>query len=352
MDEQDQNTNGAEQNDTGAAANDSNINDAGAGAGAGDGAQPSSMLEAIESWLKDGAEQGSDANAADERARDEAGRFAKKDGEAAKPVAAEQKKSAEKPAAEDDLSMPDGLSAKAQERFKKLTGRLQETSDALQSAQADIQQFREIVRESKATPQEFAQAIDYMRMVKTGDLENALRILDDQRRQISIALGRPLPGADPLAAFPDLRQRVDAYQMDEQAAIEIARARMMQQQTQQAQQEQHQGMQRQQAMQQERAQAIATIDKLGAQWSKVDPDFTAKEDIILKQLPEIARNFPPSMWPQQVKILYDTLSAMPAPAPARGGAPAPLRASGQSAGARQPTNMLEALQAGLGYTNG
>ncbi len=313
-------------------------------------AEPSSMLEAIESGLKESEGQETDANG--ERARDAAGRFVKKEEDSAKLKSQEQAKTVDKPGGEDDLSMPDGLAVKAQERFKKLTGRLEETHAALQSAHSDIEQFREIVRESKATPQEFAQAVDYMRMVKTGDLESALRILEDQRRQISLALGRPLPGADPLSAFPDLRQRVDAYQMDEQAALEIARFRMLQQQQQQMQQEQNQGMQRQQAIQQERAQAIGMIYKLGAHWAQTDPDYAAKEDIILKQLPEIARNFPASVWPQQVKILYDTLSSMPVQAPVRNVTPAPLRASGQSAGARQPTSMLEALQSGLGYANG
>ena len=190
-----------------------------------------------------------------------------------------------------------------------------------------------------------------MRMINKGDFDGALRLIDDQRRQISLAIGKPLPGADPLSEFPDLRQRVDAYQMDEQSAIEIARSRMMQQQSQQNQQQQYDNHQRSQMQQQTRQQAISQIDEMGKKWAKTDPDFTAKEEIILKQLPEIARNFPSNMWPQQVAILYNTLSSMPMQQPTRHN-PAPLRPTGQTAGNRQPGSMLEAMEMGLGYSNG
>jgi hypothetical protein len=164
-------------------------------------------------------------------------------------------------------------------------------------------------------------------------------------------MGQPLPGADALAEFPDLRQRVQAYQMDESAALEIARARVMQREQAQRRQGMEQQYQQQAAVQQTRAQAIGEIDRLGTDWAKTDPDYAIKEEVILKQLPTIAREFPPNMWPHQVRLLYQSLSAMPMPAQ-RSSNPPPLRPSGQTAGARQPGSMLEALQAGLGYGNG
>jgi len=288
--------------------------------------------------------------------RDEAGRFARKPEDDAappetgvKPPDATQEK---KPPEADEFSMPEGLSQKSQDRFRSLVSRVQEKQAIVDRMQADIEGFRQVISETGASAQEFAQALDYMKMVKHGDLDGALRILDDQRRQISLALGRPLPGADPLQAFPDLRQRVDAYQMDEHAALEIARMRAYQQQLHDSQQHQRAFQQQQAEAAQSRNQAISQIDRMGMTWAKTDPDYATKEAVILKQLPVIAQNYPPQMWAQQVGLLYETLSSMPMPASTRAAGPAPLRPSGQSAGARQPTSMLEALEAGLGYSNG
>jgi len=300
-----------------------------------------SMLEAIEQGLgldqeqsegKDGAEDG---EAALEGTED----------------AALKKPADESVASKDDedLSMPDGLSIKAQDRFRKLTGRLQETSQALKGATEELDQFRRVVQSSMATPQEFSQAIEYMRMVKSGDLDGALRVLDEQRRQIALATGRAVPGTDPLVDFPDLRARVDQFQMDEQAALELARSRALIQEIQRQQQMSSASIQRQQAMQSDRAQAVAEIDRMGAQWAQADPDFSAKEDVILKSIPEIAKRFPPSLWAGQVRLLYDTLSAMPAHATPKTALKTPLRSSGKAGGSKQPESMLEALTAGLGY---
>lgn len=303
--------------------------------------EPTSMLEAIESGLNEKAEE--QQVESEGRSRDETGRFAAKQ--------AEKAAETERVAPEDDLAMPEGLSQKAQERFTTLVNRVKEREAQAQEVGESLGQFREMIRSTGTSPQEFSHAIDYMRMVKHGDFDGALRIMDEQRRMLSLAMGRPLAGADPLAQFPDLRQRVDGYQMDEQSAIELARTRMYQQQAQQAQQAEYQSQQSQQQNQQQRQQAIGIVDQLGQQWSRTDPDFAAKEDVILKQLPEIARNFPPTQWPQQVKMLYSTLSAMPRPQPVSR-TPSPLRSSGQSAGARQPSSMLEAMEIGLGYAGG
>ena len=341
--------------------------DAGAVAGT-ESTGPSSMLEAITEGLNTQDQNGAGNEGSEQYNRDGQGRFAKKDGDSAdrgdgknlnneldpvtgqdKPNSVDQK--AQQPSKqEDELAMPEGLSPKAQERFQALASKVKESQSVLQQVQNDMNGFRQIMQEAKASPQELVTALDYIKAVNSGDLQSALDMLDMQRRQISLAMGKPLPGADPLSDFPDLRQRVDTYQMDEQSAIEMARHRAMQQQMQQRQQMQMQSQRQHQETVQTRQRAIQSIDQMGAQWAKTDPDFAAKEEVILKQIPIIAQKFPPSMWASQVEILYQTLSSMPAQAP-RTAQPAPLRPSGQSAGARQPTSMLEALNVGLGYGN-
>lgn len=308
--------------------------------------EPSTLLDAINAEL--------DGKTDDGVSRDEKGRFAKKEETPTSETKPEEQKpevqkAEAKPA--DETEMPEGLSSKAQDRFRNLVTRLHEKDDQIAQANEVIGEFRQMIQSTGATAEEFSRAIDYMTRIKSGDLEGALTMLDQQRQMIAFALGKPLPGADPLAQYPDLRQAVEAYRMDEQAAMEIARAREFQRQQTSAHERQQQATQAQHNEMAQRQQAVTAIDQMTAQWAKTDPDFTAKEELILKQLPEIASNFPPSMWQQQVRILYNTISAMPMARPAQA-APAPLRASGQSAGAKQPASMLEALEGALGYSAG
>jgi len=295
------------------------------------------MLEAINIGLDKPEETEAEKQ---ERQRDEQGRFAKKQEEAAKEEA--------KP--DDEMAMPDGLSNKAQRRFQTLVSKVHEANAELDQTRQRLTQFQSAIRDTGATSEEFGQALEYLRSVKSGNLDNALKIVDDQRRQIALALGRPLAGADPLSQFPDLRQRVDAYQMDEAAAIEIARSRAFAQSQHAQQQEQYQSQQRVQQHEEARINAVKQIDQMGVQWGRTDPDYAYKEKIIMGQLDQIAQKFPPNMWPQQIGLLYQTLSAMPAPVAAQPAARhAPLRSSGQTAGARAPSSMMDAISAGLGY---
>jgi hypothetical protein len=135
---------------------------------------PETMLEAISEGIKPETEE-----AKQERLRDEAGRFAKKDEvnpEAVKPVEA-------KP--QDEFAVPEGISAKAQERFKSLVSKVHESQSQLQAVSQQVEQFREVVRDTGASPTEISTAFDYIKMVKHGNLEGALQVLDEQRRQIS-----------------------------------------------------------------------------------------------------------------------------------------------------------------------
>ena len=290
--------------------------------------EPSSMLEAIQDGLK-GEEPEQKPEESEEKP------------EEAKTEAETQPENDEEP--------PEGISKKAQERFRNLTHRLKEKDSELASVRADLDGIRQVMRETGAKAEDFGMMFDYMRALNKGDMDYVGQILAEQVRQYTLHTGKQLNAVDPLSQFPDIRQRVDAYQMDEQTALELARQRAFQQEQQRQAQENSQRQQSQAQLQQVKQNAMAQVDRMGSEWAKRDPDYKAKEDIILKQIPVIARNFHPSQWPQQVEILYQTLSAMPMPKPQA--QPQPLRASGQTGGAKQPGSMLEALQSGLGYTS-
>lgn len=287
--------------------------------------EPESMLEAIQEGLKT-----EEPEAVAEEPKEEAK-------EEVKP---------EEPENEDEP--PEGISKKAQERFRSMVTKVKEKDAEIENLRSDLGGIRKLMQETGGKPEDFSMSFEYIRAIRSGDYGQARSILEDQIKQLTIATGQSFNQVDPLSQFPDLRERVNAYQMDEQTALEMARHRAAQNEQMQAQQQYQQRAQSEQYAAQAKQHAIAEIDRLGAEWAKTDPDYAMKEGMITRQAQMIAKQFPPQQWPAQVKLMYETISSMPV-APKPVSTPAPLRASGQSAGARQPSSMLEALQNGLGY---
>lgn len=287
---------------------------------------PESMLEAIQEGLKPENEKKEEAP-----------------GEVS---AEENKPEAVEPENEDEP--PEGISKKAQERFRSMVSKVKEKDAEIERISQDLGGIRQLMQETGGKPEDFAKTFEYIRALNHGDLDHARNILEDQIRQISVMTGKPFGQVDPLSNFPDLREKVNAYQMDEQAALEMARYRATQQAQQQAVNQYQQRQQSEQQSNYVRQSAIAEIDRMGAEWAKSDPDYAMKESMITAQAALISKQFPPQQWPAQVRLMYQTISSMPMQKPAVSH-PAPLRSSGQAGGARQPGSMLEALQSGLGY---
>lgn len=291
-----------------------------------DSNEPETMLEAIQDGLKDEAEEKP---------------------ESSKETDKEAKPEESQPENEDEP--PEGISKKAQERFRNLTARLKEKDADFERVNSDLGNIRTMMKETGGKPEDFAKTFEYIRALNKGDFGNARSILEEQIKQLTVLTGQPFTNVDPLQQFPDLLERVNAYQMDEQTALEMARHRSFQQAQQREQQDYQRRSNNEQAVKQEQQQAIQEIDRMGAEWAKSDPDYAMKEGMITAQAKLISQQFPPHQWPAHVRLMYQTISSMPVQRPVAS-SPAPLRASGQSAGNRQPSSMLEALQNGLGYT--
>lgn len=296
--------------------------------------EPQSMLEAIQNGLKQDEL---------EAAADEPEPEPEKEPEAEPEVEAEA-------APENEDEPPEGISKKAQERFRNIVSKVKEKEAELTAVRSDLDGIRTLMKDTGGTPEDFSRTFEYIRAVRSGDFDNARSILEDQIRQLSVATGKPFGQVDPLSQFPDLRERVNAYQMDEPTALEIARSRANADAQRKAEQQLSERHDQEQRFIKERNEAINDINELGEKWRKNDPDYAIKKDVISQRANEIAENFPPNQWAAQVKLMYSAISSMPINKPPPN-SPAPLRASGKSAGARQPTSMLEALQSGLGYGN-
>lgn len=294
--------------------------------------------------------------------RDEQGRFAPKPAEAAPGAAAPaataaptapaaQTKPADPnaPAAPEDITaMPEGLGAKAQERFQKLANGIKERDAQIQELTGAVGYVQQTFQQHGVQQEQFEQAVGVIGMLNRGDYRGALQVLDDQRRQIALAIGEPLPGVDALAGHADLRQAVDGLQITEAHAIEIARARGQQQAQQQAQQTAQQAQQRQQESAQTIQRAQADVDAWWKQQAATDLDAPAIEAFLLPKLGDLLQGVPPTQWASLVKAQYNLIKESvgafrrQAPTPAAP-SPAPLRATGQAGAVGKPSSMHEAM---------
>ena len=135
-----------------------------------------------------------------------------------------KKQDAETPktAEQEEADLLEGVkSPRGQERIKQVF------ADKKQ-LETDIGEFREMVTSSGMNPQEFAQSLEFGRLVSSGneaDTRVALEMLETQRAQLYAKLGVEAPGVDLLADHADLKAQVDDMELTRERAIELAKFR-------------------------------------------------------------------------------------------------------------------------------
>ncbi len=321
------------------------------------GNEPTSLLDALTEELggEDGDADGEPVSR--ETADDDAADESEEHGDD-EPETEEAGEGAQEEAAvtdEDDLyaPLPEDVKEKTRERFNKLVESHKALSSQLETMREENDGFREVIRYSQATPEEFNQLVEYSRLVKSGDLGNlkaALRILDEQRAGIARLLNEPVAGVDQLADFPDLRQRVETAELSEQDAIEIAALRRREAAIRSQQQAAAQEQQQAASLQQQVAAAQQEIVALASQWQANDIDYPKKHERLMAKAQEIAATYPPHLWKQALTDYYDAMQvASPPPsAPPQENSPQPLRPQSGGGGKPVPQSMLQAVEQALG----
>lgn len=303
--------------------------------------KPATMLDAINQAL-DTPEGG--------QARDEKGRFAKTDAEkaaeqAAKPPEAkvEPAKAAKPETPEELLQMPEGLQPKAQQRFQKLVETNKELSARIEQADQQTSYIRETFQQHGVRREQFEQAVQFIGAINSGNLEQALRVLDAQRAEIALALGKPLPGVDVLSEHPDLRQAVDAMQMSETHAIELAKRRRDEQFAQANWQATQQRQQEEQRTQQAVNTGLLEIDKFCKQIAQTDVDYPAIEALLLPEIKNLISGLPPMQWKSAIETQYRLLKQAAAARATSAPSQTVLRPTGSASPAARPRSMHEAM---------
>jgi hypothetical protein len=286
--------------------------------------------------------------------RDDKGRFA---GKAPGETPPDAKKPDAKP---DPNAMPEGLSPKAQERFqslantnKELTAQLSQITQmagSIERAQSVIENalgLQEVFQQHGVRREQFDLAMDVVGMMNRGDLNGALQAIEEQRRMIALAMGKPLPGVDALSEFPDLRQKVDNLQLAEEDALELARNRVAQRHTQQQSQRHTQEQNTQQQAQQASQQGQLAVDRFCKARMADDMDYARIEPLLLKEIEGgLLADVPPQAWARIVEKTYGLIKQTASATRASGPTTTVLRPTGGESPRTAPNSTFEAMFGG------
>lgn len=102
------------------------------------------------------------------------------------------------------------VSDKKTDNIRELRTNYETVKAEKEQVESTLNAIRDTVQDAGVNATEFRGLLDYARAVKTGNLEQALQVLDTQRAALAKAMGRDLPGVDLLSGHKDLAAQVQA----------------------------------------------------------------------------------------------------------------------------------------------
>jgi hypothetical protein len=181
-------------------------------------------------------------------------------------------------------------------------------------------------------------------------IKTAIGVMQAELAALSRMSGTPVAGVDLLGNHADLKAAVEAKQITQALAEEIAAGR--EQRTLQTQQSRASQLTAQE-QQQEHARGVQALNDIGKKLAATDPNYRAKAQAVLAQIGEEMKTKPPSQWAQTFLVAYTTYKPPGAAAPAARKAPVvpknqPLRGNNPSGGQQSaPKSLEDAINMGI-----
>jgi hypothetical protein len=278
--------------------------------------------------------------------------------EAAKQAEAEKAAEAAKVITDDDLKPLEGAKQSTQDRFQKITEGYKAATAKVETLTQENQRYKESfdsLRQLGFADEEAANDLvefsEYRSALASGDATKFTEIINAQLKQFQSLHGKPVQiGGSIISDHPDLQQKVDNLELDENTALEVARARNLQERINRDSQRQVQQTQSAQQSQQLIMSAVNEVEAMEASWRKNDPDFMAVLPELQESIAEIRTKMHPTQWPVAIEMQYKAIKkALAAAAVNR--QTTPLRGNGHMSTSRQPTNMQEAVLQEMGMDN-
>ena len=271
------------------------------------------------------------------------------------PEAKEEDEPEAKEAKEDEEpdihDMPEGLKPKAEERFQNLVNDNKEKAAYIEQANEALSNMQEAVKQTGLDAEGFGHLVDFARMTNSNDQQDrreAFNLIKSEYHRQAQLLGEKVEGVDLLADYPELRGRVDDFELSEDDALKIANAERLMAQQQQATQRSTQEAETQRASSSEKENALGQVSTFIDSMKKTDIDFESKNSKLMGMVEEIRQTYPANQWPSVIKHLYGAMgSSSNQRIENKKSAANPVVSSGVSTGEQVPTTMLEAINQAL-----
>ncbi|OZB07105.1 MAG: hypothetical protein B7X61_15785 [Gallionellales bacterium 39-52-133] len=208
--------------------------------------------------------------------------------------------------------------------------RIRQVFSERKQLESDINEFKALITDTKMSPEEFAQTLEFGRLMNSGDekdLRVAFEMVEQQRAVLAQRLGVKAPGVDLLAGHDDLKQAVENMEITEDRALELAKYRKQDAEKQQVAQAQQQSAQNQEQFN-KTVQSAATQMEAYLNTRANEADSPIKLKAISEHfknpanLQAFVTTYQPDQWVNTLKLMYDNIVVPKAPAAAQ---PQPLR---------------------------
>lgn len=250
---------------------------------------------------------------------------------------------------------PEGLRPKAQERFRALVDNNKQVTQELDLAKNAMSEIHKTVETSGMSPEEFGLMISYAQMANSNNKEDhdyAFKMIETEYKRMAAKLGVEIEGMEPVdlfADYPDIKEKVDGYELSKEDALEIINARKQLQPKTQEQQSFGQAPPNLTGDAEAKADAIEGVKNFMANMEKTDIDFKSKESVLLEQVEEIRKNYPVAQWPVIVKQLYNNIGRLGSQnkQARKAGDSAPLKSTPNAGGTATPKSAFDAVKLAL-----
>lgn len=245
-----------------------------------------------------------------------------------KPAAGDEKPAAPKPEDEakpaanvDEQRTPEQEEAELLEGVKSERGkdRIRQVFAKSKQLEQDMTEFKQLVTSTGMSPQDFAQTLEFGRLVNSGDEKDirvALEMIEGQRAALYQKLGVEAPGIDLLEGQDDLKAAVDNMEITRDKAVELAKFRKSEAAKAQQQQQVQASTERQQQFQQTVQSAAGAMEAyLNTRANEVD--HPARMKVITSHFQNPANlqafitTYQPNQWAATIKMMYDGIVVPP-----------------------------------------
>jgi hypothetical protein len=262
----------------------------------------------------------------------------------------------EKAITDDDLKPLETKSKATNERFHKITEgykqektRADELEGKVQHYEQSLNALRDLGFNDETAGNDLVEFAGFRHTLASGDVNAFAEIIGNQIKNFEAMHGKKVTiNASLLGDFPELQEKVNNLELDEDTALEVARARAIQNRTNRQNTQQVEVRNQEAAHEAAIAQATNDVVTLQENWQKHDPDYAAILPYLQEQLPEIGKNFPPTQWAKTLDIQYKSLKKALSEQAKTTRNHVPLRGNGHQAGKAAPSSPAEAAMQAIG----